>query len=229
MKIAALLYLLYFTACNNQVESEKTEVVVPYYSNYNYLKESLESIRIHFKQEYSPGSLSNSEMNLLANHWVNSISDSMYRYWSGTSWDFNGITNEPRNGQIACGYFVTAVLQHMGCRINRVKLSTCASMTMMKSLAPAQKIKNLSSLSYPAFNDRISEYGKGIYVIGLDFHTGFIINDGKENWFLHSNYINKKGVVKEKIWESAALKSSRTRFLVSLTGDRHFLENWLRY
>lgn len=98
---------------------------------------------------------------------------------------------------------------------------------MMKSLTPKQRIKNLSYLSYSAFNDTLNEYGKGVYIIGLDFHTGFIINDGKENWFIHSNYIGRKGVTKKLVINSRALKSSKTRWVVSLTGDKNFLQKWL--
>jgi hypothetical protein len=118
-------------------------------------------------------------------------------------------------------------LRDMGLKVNRRKLSVCASSQMMKSLVPKQQLKNLSRLSYPDFNKKLSEYGKGVYIIGLDFHTGFIVNDGKENWFIHSNYINRKGVTKEAVISSTALQSSKTRWMVSLTKDKYFLQKWL--
>ena len=48
----------------------------------------------------------------------------------------------------------------------------------------------------------------------------------KENWFIHSNYIGRKGVTKETVLNSEALKSSKTRWLVTLTGDKNFLHRW---
>ena len=90
---------------------------------------------------------------------------------------------------------------------------------MMKAVCPGQKVKNLSYLSYSKFNDSLLKFGKGVYIIGLDFHTGFIVNDGQDNWFIHSNYISRKGVSKEKLHESPALRSSKTRWMISLTGD----------
>jgi hypothetical protein len=83
-------------------------------------------------------------------------------------------------------------------------------------------------MDYRSFNDKLTELGKGVYIIGLDFHTGFIVNDGKENWFIHSNYIGRKGVTKEAIMNSDALKASKTRWLISLTNDKSFLERWLK-
>jgi hypothetical protein len=160
--------------------------------------------------------------------WVNTISNDLYRYWKNTPWDYNGNTTQPGKEAIACGYFVTTILRDMDLSINRIKLATCVSSQMMKSLTPGQRLKNLSYLSYDSFNDKLKQMGKGVYVIGLDFHTGFIVNDGRENWFIHSNYINRKGVTKEPVMASAALKASGTRWLISLTGDREFLQKWLR-
>ena len=161
------------------------------------------------------------------NYWVNTISNDLYQFWKDTPWDFNGTTTQPGQGTIACGFFVATLLQDMGLKVNRRKLSVCASSQMMKSLVPKQQLKNLSRLSYPDFNKKLIEYGKGVYIIGLDFHTGFIVNDGKENWFIHSNYINRKGVTKEAVINSTALQSSKTRWIVSLTNDKYFLQKWL--
>lgn len=98
---------------------------------------------------------------------------------------------------------------------------------MMKELTSSKDIKNLSYLTYKEFGNWMRDYGKGLFIVGLDFHTGFIVNDGNEVWFMHSNYINKAGVLKEKLTESAALKSSKTRFITCLTENENFLRNWL--
>ena len=198
--------------------------------SYEEIKEEMAACRKKFSVKYSSlHSLYTKEATEeLTNYWINSISNELYSKWQNTPWDFNGTTTQPQQGSIACGYFVTTILQDMGVKLNRVKLSTCASSEMMKSLTPRQPIRNLSSLTYTAFNDKLKEDGKGVYVIGLDFHTGFIVNDGAENWFIHSNYIERKGVTKEPVINSGALKSSKTRWLVSLTGDTSFLQRWLR-
>ena len=104
--------------------------------------------------------------------WVNTISNDLYQEWKNTPWDFNGTTTKPGQGNIACGYFVATILRDMGLEINRIKLSVCASSQMMKSLVPKQPLKNISNLGYSDFNEKLKEYGKGVYIIGLDFHTG---------------------------------------------------------
>lgn len=210
-----------------QLVSANSNDTIPDRSYYE-IKKEIQSQRRAFSVKYSPQTLLTKDHDDLTHFWINTISEDLFAKWQNTPWDFNGITTIPRQGAIACGYFVTTILQDMDVKLNRIKLSTCASSEMMKSLAPQQPIKRLNHLSYSDFNNMLKDYGKGVYVIGLDFHTGFIVNDGKENWFIHSNYIGRKGVTKEPVSSSEALQSSKTRWLVSLTGDTSFLQKWLR-
>ena len=46
--------------------------------------------------------------------------DAQFEHWKGTPWDFNGTTRTPGEGAIACGYFVTTVLEQAGFKIERV-------------------------------------------------------------------------------------------------------------
>ncbi len=160
--------------------------------------------------------------------WISGISDNLCRYWVGTPWDFNGTTLIPKEGTIACGFFVTTILQDMSLNLNRTKLSTCAASEMMQSLVPHQNIKRLNNLSYDLFCDSLQNLGKGVYIIGLDFHVGIIVNDGYHVWFIHSNYINRQGVTKETVQNSLALQASKTKWLVGLTNDQVFVERWLK-
>ncbi len=193
--------------------------------SYDAEKDSINISRNILYRKYFPLSEKSEE---ITNFWVRSIGIELYSHWKNTPWDFNGTANRPEGGAIACGYFVTTILRDMDYKLDRNKLAICASSVMMKALTPFQKIKNISSLSYTDFNDTLSKWGKGVYIIGLDFHTGFIINDGLDNWFIHSNYIKRKGVSKELVLNSSALRSSKTRWLVSLTNDNNFLNKWLK-
>lgn len=171
-----------------------------------------------------------SERKILANaadSLVEIIGKVFHDQWKGTPWDFNGATSKPKEGSIACGYFVTGLLEDAGYKLNRSKLSTCPSLTMMRTLTAPGEVENLSALPFEDFVKRINNRGVNLYIVGLDFHTGFIVNDGKEVWFLHSNYIKKIGVVKETMLESVALKASKTKFLVCLTDSKKFLTTWL--
>ncbi|RYD70663.1 MAG: hypothetical protein EOP53_25020, partial [Sphingobacteriales bacterium] len=51
------------------------------------------------------------------------ISKKMPGYWDGTVWDFNGTTRKPGEGSIACGYFITTILEDIGLKISRIKMA----------------------------------------------------------------------------------------------------------
>lgn len=151
------------------------------------------------------------------------INDDIPKYWAGTGWDFNGTTRSPQNGKIACGYFVTNVLSDFGMKIRRAYLAQQASSIMIKELCDKSSIKKFSNISQVQqyLNNRNE---KEIFIVGLDFHTGFIIKDGIDYYFLHSNYINQQGVTKEKLDESSALKSSNLFVIGSLTVNTNLFE-----
>lgn len=150
-------------------------------------------------------------------------------FWVGTPWDFNGVTQEPGKGQIACGYFVTTLLRDAGVTLNRVKLAQCASGLIISSQVQPANRKNYSALPFDDFIAEIKKKGKGVFLIGLDYHTGFLINDGTELYFVHSNYIGREGVVKETAATSRALRASKWRSTGWLTNDRQFLEKWMHH
>ena len=64
-----------------------------------------------------------------------------------------------------------------------------------------------------------------VFIVGLDFHTGYITKaSNDEIYFIHSNYIHQEGVVKERIEESKALKSSNFYMIGNLSENRRILQ-----
>lgn len=141
------------------------------------------------------------------------IIDSLLPCWYGTLWDFNGTTQEPGNGSIACGYFVTTVLQDAGINLNRIKLSQCASEEMIKKLSHKNSIIRFSNQSLAVFDEKIMQKEAGLYIVGLDFHTGFIYHNGEELYFIHASYAAPKIVRKEKVLESGVLAASKYKII----------------
>jgi hypothetical protein len=65
-----------------------------------------------------------------------------------------------------------------------------------------------------------------IYIVGLDFHTGFVIKKGDETYFFHSNYIQAEGVILERIEQSKALLNNQAFFIGNLTENKELLRVW---
>lgn len=156
------------------------------------------------------------------------ITESLFPYWYGTDYDFNGTTEVPRKGRIACGYFVTTVLEQAGFSLDRVGLARAASEQMIESLLQQQHIYRFSRSSLKTFLAKAEELGEGLYLVGLDTHTGFLWNDGSDIYFVHASGRAPRCVVKERAAESWSLKKSKYRVLGSLTADYLLLVDWLR-
>jgi hypothetical protein len=133
------------------------------------------------------------------------IDQHLFPYWIGTPWDFNGTTEIPRQGFIACGYFVTTVLRDAGVKLQRVKLAQLASEQMIQSLT--KQIEHYGTCSFADFIQKVKAKGIGLSIIGLDNHTGFLYYDGKELYFIHSSYVGTAAVAKEIAANNDILKN----------------------
>lgn len=134
-------------------------------------------------------------------------------YWKGTPWSFNGTSNVPKKGSVACGYFVTNNLMNYGFDIKGNYLAQQASSVMIKQLC--------TDISYFSKREDLEKYllnnnKNQVYIVGLDFHTGFITRENKDIYFIHSSYIDNEGVVKEKTAVSPALNASETYMIGNL-------------
>lgn len=170
-------------------------------------------------------SLLEAEANDLLFH---SLTDSagVFDHWMGTAWDFNGITTEPLKDAIACGYFVSTPLQQLGFNLNRYRLAQQYSHSIVNSLCATGSIKKYNDIEKVL--QRVKSKADQLYVVGLDYHVGFLANIKGEAWFIHSDFYTVQ-VVKEKAADSPALNSSQLFVLGNLLGDNHVLvQKWLK-
>ncbi|NMH28977.1 hypothetical protein [Flavobacterium silvaticum] len=159
------------------------------------------------------------------NYLFSLVSNDIFCYWNGTPWAFYGTTRQPKTGHIACGYFVTNTMSDLGFEIERVKLAKVASGEMIKKLCVNIKsFRNFASLEkYLA-----TQPDNSVFIIGLDYHTGYIVKDSIP-YFLHSNYIGNIGVVKEPIEKSNALKSNKFFMIGSVSDNDRLLDVWSKH
>jgi hypothetical protein len=133
----------------------------------------------------------------------------------------------PQQGKIACGYFVSTVLRDAGWKVQRVRLAQQASENIILSLTTDPYVRRFRRVAISDFVTAVENWGAGIYVVGLDIHTGFIVNTGSEVYFIHSSYAEPYVVISEKASESKILAASQYRVLGKITADDLFLEKWL--
>jgi hypothetical protein len=155
------------------------------------------------------------------------LTDSIFPYWLGTPWDFYGTTETPNQGQIACGYFVTTTLRDAGFPLQRTKLAQYASEQMIRTLVQPAYIQRFSHVPLADFVASIKHQGPGLYLLGLDSHTGFLYHDGQALYFIHASYIGEKVVTKELAANSAILQASKYRITGKISADEAALDRWM--
>lgn len=227
MKLALLLLLTSLTNCsqkenkiNDQVQIPKASVI----AKINY--DSCKKLILISKQNQKAGwmNLSKAEKEKI---FTTAVAETIIPAWIGTSWDFNGTSEKPQEGSIACGYFVTTILRDAGLNLSRIKLAQCASEQMITSLVQSKYIHRFSNVKMQDFMQSIQEQGYGLYIVGLDNHTGFIYNDGKEIYFIHSTFIGTRNVQKENAATSWILEKSKYKVLGKISGDEKVLGKWI--
>lgn len=152
-----------------------------------------------------------------------SITDSVFPDWMGTPWDFNGISNVPGQGMIACGYFVSTTLKHLGFNLNRYKMAQQAAAVVINILCGEGKVQFTNKSS--VINALKLNGNNRLYVVGLDFHVGFLAVEYGEVYFIHSDYYLGK-VVKEVASKSVSFASTNTYVFDEITNNAVLFNKW---
>ena len=156
------------------------------------------------------------------------VTEGLVPFWYGTPWKFEGIAHEPGTGAVACGSFVLALLEDAGFNLPRYAMSIEASERVIRSLVAEAHIRRYSRTTAAEFLADVSRWGPGLYVIGLDFHVGFLLHDGRAVHFIHSSYIDPPlAVVKELASTAVPITTSEYRVIGKLTADDALTVAWL--
>jgi len=231
MKIIFFLFFIgVFISCDTKQQAAKrgnpashiAAAVAPSTLNYDSCKKEI--FLLKQKNKTGWGKLSPLQKEKL---FVAATTETIVPSWIGTAWDFNGTTEIPQKGTIACGYFVTTVLRDAGLPIARIKLAQCASEQLITALIQPKYIERFSNVAIDIFIQSVQKQGYGLYIVGLDNHVGFIYNDGNEIYFIHSTFVGTRNVQKEKAADSWVLSQSKYKVLGKLSADERVLEKWI--
>ena len=147
-------------------------------------------------------------------------------HWYGTTWDFNGHTNVPNEGEIACGYFVSTTLKHLGFNLNRYKMAQQAGLAEAKILQDKTEIKIYSNMSFSTLKTKLNEaYKDGIYFVGLDNHVGYVLIKDKDLYFLHSSYCDDKVLI--ELAETSPCFVSNIYVFAEITTNKKLIKRWI--
>lgn len=208
------------------ISKEEARLTAKLQENYLQLRDSIELKRKSFAKQYSVNSTEQGKKKVLklASQFLRTtLVDKVYPTWYGTVWDYNGITETPGKGTIACGYFVSTTLRHTGVNVNRYKLAQKYSHAIVKSICNDVKVYNDFESMIAYLNSRTDD----VYVVGLDNHVGIISKDKGEIKFIHSSFVYPSHVVSEDASTSSVLGGSAVYVIGNMTANPLLIKSWL--
>lgn len=131
------------------IDTSAIEIQLTPQGNYNLIKEEIQKLR---QTKNSKDDFENYLLNKIIPHWY------------GTEWDFNGYTSIPNQGVIACGYFVSTTLEHIGIVINRYHLAQQAGLNEAKTLAIIDS-NYFTVYGIDNLQTKMESYADGIYFV----------------------------------------------------------------
>ncbi len=236
MKIKLFIILLFLTfslSCSSESRREKsldvwTERIEEQVKPYADLKKEALEKRDAFRAAYDKYKDDKDKQEQIldeAQDYLLIVSDDFFRSWYNTPWTFHGHSQTPREGSIACGYFVTTTLRDMGFNIPRIKWAQQASEYLIKKVST--DIKRFQQKPMKDVIDYIEAKGEGLYIVGLDMHVGYIYYVNGKMSFVHANYYRPKiGVMSEPLVGRNPLNDSKYR-VVGKIFDKEMVRNWI--
>lgn len=145
--------------------------------------------------------------------------DAVTRAWLGTTWGL-GVpqTKVPGEGKINCGTFVGRVLHDLGFELDVKRLQRQPAELIIKSLAPKDAIMRFRNRPMDELIGRVKATGDGVYIIGLDFHVGFLRVRQGEVRFVHASYVTGD-VVDEPAATAVPIVTSKYRVVGKIFDD----------
>lgn len=194
--------------------------------NYDQIKNEFKQFKESSKKEYLASTDKVGILQKTGKRFSKDFTEKMLPEWYGTAWTFTGHTEKPKQGSVACGYFVSTTLRDAGFNLNRFKLAQMAPYDEVKTVACGDSVEVFKNFDKTRFTAEMLKYEDGLYFVGLDFHVGFLQKSSNQIYFIHSNYIGQVGVMKETIADSKAIQSE-SYYVCSVSNNKKLIRKWI--
>jgi len=232
--IIPLICLLTYSISSGQkaplsTEITQEEILLKRTQYQNQLKQ-LESYRIKQLSQYNAATAEEQKklITQVKTRLEKELTENVFPAWYGTPWDFNGTSDKPGEGKIACGYFVSTTLKHIGFKINRFKLAQQPSQRIISTFMKRSSMDISSRRPLTDVKKKLIKSGNGIYIVGLDTHVGYVVVKEEKITFVHSSYYRPdRQVVAEPYDSRNPLSDSKYR-VVGKIFHNEMVINWLK-
>lgn len=164
------------------------------------------------------------------------VATRLFPAWLGMAWGLgpNSTANRAHapGMTVACGYFVSAVLENAGLRVKtRFSYAQAPALQVQRTLAPGRgEVHRFFSVPGETLAAGIAELGEGLYIIGLSNHIGFVVVDAAGVRLVHASYTGDRVVTSEPLATAQAIANSREKgyFVSPVMHDDRLADLWLR-
>lgn len=148
------------------------------------------------------------------------------RHWLGTRWALGAPqTKIPGQGKVNCGTFVGRVLRDTGFDVAVRKLQRQPSQLIIKSFVGAGRTRKFSNKPMKKFLASVKEMGPGLFIIGLDFHVGFLLQTKDDLRFIHASF-ETETVIDEDAATAMPITTSAYKVVGKLLSPEN-ISSWL--
>lgn len=197
---------------------------IPDSVTYNEKRSELAGEKAELLNKYRSGEVG---IDSLGRRFEQLLVNELIPYWYGVEWTFEGHTDHPDTGTIACGYFVSTTLKHLGLKINRYRMAQQSALNELRSVVADRKLI-LSFVRGDSLTVKIaSALSDGLYLLGLDCHVGYLLKREGELYFIHSNYLSPIMVVFEEAALSEAFLNSNRYYIAPVSSNEWLMKQWI--
>jgi hypothetical protein len=152
--------------------------------------------------------------------------EALTSYWLGTRWALGSPQpTKPQKGKVNCGTFVGRVLNDAGFQVRVKKLQRQPSQLIIKSFVGGKRVRKFSKAPMKKFLSSVREMGPGLYIIGLDFHVGLLLQTEDDLRFIHASF-ETETVVNESAASAMPITSSQYRVVGKILSPAN-IRSWL--
>lgn len=237
MRVFLVLFVLILASCRTEnhgaLESESLYHDLQklskeeFHQSYKSLLKRMDKKRIHLLKRYN-NPANTGTLDLVKSYLYKTLTDSLFQFWYDTPWDFNGVTEIPGEGNIACGYFVTTTLQQAGYTIDRVYLAQQAASVIINTLCNPGDVKVFTNGKREGLKKYLLSRPNSLYILGLDSHVGFVQKKDSMIYMIHSSGFSPWKVVCESFDDCAAIQHSNFFMIGDLLNNHESLLKWLK-
>ncbi len=148
-------------------------------------------------------------------------------FWIGTRWALGAPqTTTPQQGKVNCGTFVGRILHDAGFKVHVKKLQRQPSQLIIKSFVGGKRVRKFSGATMKRFLASVRQMGSGLFIIGLDFHVGFLLQTEDDLRFIHASF-ETETVINEEAATAMPITSSGYRVVGKILSPEN-IRSWLR-